>query len=202
PSHGFSRILDTEGKISGLECRDVASFEFEEGKLKVEYVPNSDHVIPADTIIFAIGQKPEIPEDFDVDLTDRGLIDIDEYSLETSEDGIFAAGDAVFGTTSVIKAIASARKTASAVDKYLGGSGNIAETLAPPTQWDPFIGKAEGWADEHRHDVAHADPAVRIRNFCEVDSGFDEHSALAEARRCLNCNLRLQITPVRFWGDY
>ena len=74
------------------------------------------------------------------------LIEVDEYTLETSAEGVFAAGDVVMGTASVIEAIASARRTASAVDKYLGGTGNIEEKLAPDSIWDPWIGKGRGFA--------------------------------------------------------
>lgn len=201
-SQGFSRILDEGGVIKGLECRDVKTFEFVEGKLNVEYVPDSEHVIEADTIIFAVGQRPDVPEDFDLDLTPRGWIEIDEYTLETSEDGVYATGDVVMGTASVIKAIASARKTASAVDKYLGGNGNIEEKLAPDNVWDPWIGKAGEFAQEKRYEPSLLKPEDRVHSFCMVDPGFDEQTACAEAGRCLNCNLRLKITPVKFWGDY
>jgi NADPH-dependent glutamate synthase beta subunit-like oxidoreductase len=201
-SQGFDRILDEDGKVAGVECRDVASFSFDEGRLNVEYVPDSSHVIPADTVIFAIGQKPEIPEDFGPDLTPRGLVEVDEYTLETSMDGVYAAGDVVMGTASVIKAIASARKTASAVDKFLGGNGNIEEKLAPDNVWNPWIGKAGDFAIEQRHESCMMNPEERVHNFCEVDGGFNEQAAMAEAGRCLNCNLRLKMTPVKFWGDY
>lgn len=201
-SKGFVRVLGENGSVSGLECRDVASFSFDEGRLQVQYVPGSEHVLSADTLIFAIGQRPEIPEDFDLETTSRGLVEIDEYSLETNLEGVFAAGDAVFGTTSVIKAIASARKTASAVDKFLGGNGNIDEVLAPPVEWQPFIGKANGSSAEPRHELHRIEAADRVKSFRLVECGFPEPEALAEASRCLNCNLRLQITPVRFWGDY
>jgi NADPH-dependent glutamate synthase beta subunit-like oxidoreductase/ferredoxin/Pyruvate/2-oxoacid:ferredoxin oxidoreductase delta subunit len=202
-SQGFSRILDEDGRITGLECRDVASFAFEEGKLQVEYVPDSDHVIGADTVIFAVGQRPEIPEDFDLDLTPRGLIEVDEYSLETSEDGIYAAGDVVSGTASVIKAIASARKVVSAVDRFLGGKGNIDEKLAPENVWEPWMGRAdEGFATQQRLVPLKTSPDERVQNFAPVECAFDEKAATAEAGRCLNCNLRLKISPVKFWGDY
>ncbi len=201
-SQGFTKVLGEGGQVVGLECRDVASFAFEEGKLKVEFVPDSEHVIAGDTIIFAIGQRPEIPEDFEVDATPRGLVEVDEYSLETSMEGVFAAGDAVMGTASVIKAIASARKTASAVDKFLGGNGNIEEKLAPASEWNPWIGKAGEFVSEKRNEPCLLSAEERVSNFCMVDSGFDEKTALAEAGRCLNCNLRLKVTPVKFWGDY
>ena len=202
PSHGFNRILDKAGHVTGIACRNVASFAFEDGKLQVEYVPGSDHVIPADTVIFAIGQRPDIPEDFDIELTSRGLIEVDEYSLETNVEGIFAAGDVVMGTASVIKAIASARRTAAAVNKYLGGNGNIEEKLAPDNVWDPWIGKAGDFASQQRQLPVLVEPAERVQNFCVIDNGFNEKTAMAEAGRCLNCNLRLKMSPVKFWGDY
>ncbi len=201
-SHGFKQVMGDDGQAVGLECLDVASFSVDDGKLKVEYVPGSEHVIPADTVIFAVGQRPEIPEDFDVELTARGLVEVDEYSLETSIEGVFAAGDVVSGTASVIQAIASARKTASAVDKFLGGKGNIEEKLAPESEWNPWIGKAGDFASEQRHEPCLHNPEERVTNFCLLDNGLDEENALAEAGRCLNCNLRLKITPVKFWGSY
>ncbi len=201
-SQGFIQVLGADGHVTGLECRDVSSFAFAEGKLKVEFVPDSDHVIEADTIIFAIGQRPDLPENFDLEKTPRGLVEVDEYSLETSVDGVYAAGDAVYGTTSVIQAIASARKTATAVDKYLGGKGNINETLAPAIEWNAFIGKAGSFATEERHEQCRLNAEERVKSFTVVDTGLSEQDALAEASRCLNCNLRLQISPVKFWGDY
>ena len=202
PSHGFKQVLGQDGNVAGIECLDVASFAFEEGKLQIQYAPNSEHILSADTVIFAVGQRPEIPDDFDVDLTPRGLIEIDEYSLETSIEGVFATGDVVSGTATVIEAIASARKTASKVDKHLGGKGSIEETLAPPSVWDPWMGKAGDFASRPRYQSHLADPAERVHDFCVLDTGLDEEDARAEAGRCLNCNLRLKITPVRFWGDY
>ena len=202
-SHGFTKILSENGHVTGVECRDVSSFAFEDGKFQVDYVPGSEHVIPADTVIFAIGQRPEIPEDFEIDLTERGLVEVDEYTLETSAEGVFAAGDAVMGTASVIAAIASARKTASAVDKYLGGKGNIEEKLAPDLVLDPWLGKAgEGFMGQARFQPMMASAKESTHDFCILDGGFDEKTARAEAGRCLSCNLRLAITPIRFWGDY
>ena len=75
PRRASSRCLSEDGQVTGLECRDVASFAFEDGKLQVEYVPGSEHVIAADSVIFAVGQSPEIPEDFEHGTTgapDRG----------------------------------------------------------------------------------------------------------------------------------
>jgi formate dehydrogenase (NADP+) beta subunit len=201
-SQSFKQILDQDGHVSGLECLDVSSFSFEEGKLQVECAADSGHVFSVDTVIFAVGQRPEIPDAFDLECSPRGLVEVDKYTLETSIEGVFATGDAVSGTATVIEAIASARKTASAVDRYLGGSGNIEETLAPASEWNPWMGKAGDFASQPRQQSRLTIPTERVQNFCLVDNGLEEQAALAEAGRCLNCNLRLKITPVRFWGDY
>lgn len=94
--------------------------------------------------------------------------------LSTSREEVFAAGDAVSGTTSVIKAIASGRKAAIAVDKYLGGSGRIDETLAPvevPAKW---LGPADGFAAMDRCEETCLLPEDRIRSFCKVVEDMDE----------------------------
>ena len=63
PSQAFTRIIEEDGRIAGVECADVASFEFdEEGGARIESVGGTEHVLPADTVIFAVGQRPEIPD--------------------------------------------------------------------------------------------------------------------------------------------
>ncbi|MCQ5187686.1 hypothetical protein NE581_11120, partial [Streptococcus parasanguinis] len=69
-----------------------------------------------------------------------------EGSAAASVEGIFAAGDAVYGTKSVIMAIEAGRQAASEIDIYLGGDGDITETFAPARHADPKIGKIEGFA--------------------------------------------------------
>ena len=118
--------------MTGVECLEVETFSFDEdGRPEIETIAGSEHTIEADTVIFAIGQLPDLPEGFGLDITDRRLIALSEFDLSTSREGVFAAGDAVTGTGSVIKAIASGRKAAAAVDKYLGGSGRLDRKLAP-----------------------------------------------------------------------
>ena len=132
-SRTFSRFTEDQGRVTGVECLLVESFAFDdEGRLEIEQEWGSDHTLPADTIILAVGQRPEIPEDWELDLTPKGTIELDSYSGGTSREAVFAAGDAVSGTASVIKAIASGRAAATAIDRYLGGMGDLDEGVAPP----------------------------------------------------------------------
>lgn len=68
-----------------------------------------------------------------------------ETDKATSVDGIFAAGDAIYGTKSVIMAIESGREAAAQIDQYLGGNGDISEKLAPEQKPDAYIGICEGF---------------------------------------------------------
>jgi len=182
-SRTFTNICADGGQVSAVECLLVDSFGFDDdGCIQIDAIEGSHHLLAADTVILAIGQRPDIPADWGMDLGRGGTVELDSYSLETSREGVFAAGDAVSGTASVVKAIASGRKVAAAVDKYLGGSGDIDEQLAPAEEPPAHLGPGMGFAELARRGT----PCTPVD----------------EAERCLQCDLRLRIAPVRFWGDY
>jgi len=203
PSRTFTRILRENGPTVGVECLNVDSFEFdEEGKAQINVVEGSEHLLSADTVIFAIGQRPQIPQRFEL-ATGRGnRIEVDSYTFQTSREGVYAAGDAITGTTSVIEAIASGRNGAVVVDKYLGGNGEIDETLVPGEKPEFMLGRREGFARESRLENPCLPPDERVISFCSIVHDLDEKEAVAESHRCLQCDLRLKMTPVKFWGDY
>ena len=202
-SRAFTHIICDEHGVAGVECRLVESFEFDEdGRLEIEVAPDSEHVLAADTVILAVGQRPEIPEAWDLELTERGTVGLDTYSLETSRERVFAAGDAVNGTSSVVKAIASGRQAAEAVDRFLGGRGDIAETLVPFTDPDPWLGPGAGFAALERATSGRAATEERVVDLRPVACGLDKKVGTAEAERCLQCDLRLRISSVKYWGDY
>jgi NADPH-dependent glutamate synthase beta subunit-like oxidoreductase len=203
PSRTFTRILREHGHMVGVECLNVDSFEFdEEGKAQINVIEGSEHLLPADTVIFAIGQRPQIPERFEL-VTGRGnRIEVDSYTFQTSREGVYAVGDAVTGTTSVIEAIASGRNGAVVVDRYLGGSGEIDEVLVPVEKPEPGLGRREGFARESRVENPCLAPDERVISFCRIVHDLDEKAAVAESHRCLQCDLRLKMTPVKFWGEY
>lgn len=203
PARTFTRILTDNGKITGVECCEVCSLSFDEDKNpQIEIKDDSQHIIEADTVIFAIGQRTEIPEDFGINVLPNHLIEIDQYSFAASREGVYAAGDVVTGPSSVIKSIASGRKAAAALDQYLGGSGNIDEKLAPQKEPEKCIGLREGFAKLTRVGDKYLPAEERIKSFCPVARDMDEEAAGHEAERCLQCDLRLKITPIKFWSQY
>lgn len=203
PSKSVTRILEEEGIIRGVECIDLESFSFDEdNNPQIEICENSQSILEGSTVISAIGQRPDIPESFGLDVSDKQLLEMDEYTLCTSREGVFAAGDAVNGTTSLIKAIASGRKSAIALDRFLGSSGDIAQTLAPKSELNKCLGLVEEFSKLKRVESICISAEERLKDFSTVACDMDEKMAEYESGRCLQCDLRLTVTPIKFWGDF
>ena len=181
-----SRITSQDNKLS-LECIRMKLGTMDaSGRRRPEPIEGSEFSLDFDTIIPAIGQRPEIPERFKLTTSRGNTLQVDPYSLATEREGIFAGGDAVTGPASVIEAIAAGRQAAISIDKYLGGSGAIDEILAPPEKAATFLEEAE---EKWRPRMPALPVAQRLDNFTQVELGYDEEKAIEEAERCLRCDL-------------
>ncbi len=154
------------------------------GRPRPEPIEGSEFALSFDNIIAAVGQRPEIPAQFDLTLGRGNTIQVDPETLATSREGVFAGGDAKHGPASVIEAIADGRQAAISIDKYLGGKGEIDEVLAPPEKIT-----AEEPLEERRTEVPALPVAERLKSFRLVELGLDERAAIREAKRCLRCDL-------------
>lgn len=202
PAQTFEKITGSDF-VTGVDFMNVKSFTFDENRRAIiEKEEGSEHHIDADTVIFATGQRPDLTEEAGLTLGRANSIVVKENSLATETEGIFAAGDVVYGTKSVIQAIASGRDAAMEIDKYLGGDGDISETLAPEQNADPCIGKVEGFGYQERKGTKVVASEERKDNFDMVDYGICDSEICGEASRCLQCDLRLQIHPSRLWTEY
>lgn len=204
PAKTFERITGTDC-VTGVDFMNVKSFTFDENRrAMIEKEEGSEHHIEADTVIFAVGQRPDISGEAGLELG-RGnsikVMDI-ENDKKTSAAGIFAAGDAIYGTKSVIMAIESGREAASQIDKYLGGNGDISEILAPVIEPEPYIGQCPGFGYAERKHANVDAPEERCNHFNPFDHGICESDISAEAGRCLQCDLRLKISRPSLWGDF
>jgi NADPH-dependent glutamate synthase beta subunit-like oxidoreductase len=181
-----SRIISQDGRVE-LGCIRMTLGEMDaSGRRRPEPVKGSEFVASYDTIIAAIGQQPEIPDRFNL-ARDRGnVIRVDPDTLATSKKGVFAGGDAVSGPASVIEAIAAGRQAAISIDKYLGGSGNIDEVLAPPEGALPPLEEAK---EKRRLEMPIIPVKERLSDFSQVELGYTDQMAIEEAMRCLRCDL-------------
>ena len=67
---------------------------------------------------------------------------------------------------------------------------------------EPGLGRTEGFARENRVKNSRLASNERVISFCRIVHDLDEKAAIAESNRCLQCDLRLKMTPVKFWGEY
>ena len=116
-------IHGTDGWVSGIE---VVKQELGEpdasGRRSPVPVEGSNYVIPVETVIIAIGQSPNplirqtTPG---LDTQKWGGIIVDEDTMKTSKDGVYAGGDTVTGAATVILAMGAGKKAAKAIDEAL-----------------------------------------------------------------------------------
>ena len=204
-AYAFTSINETEpgsGKVGSMTIHKIAKFYFDENhKAVTELVEGGEITLPADYVIFAVGQKPEDTAGMGLELTHGPYLVADANHM-TSEQGIFAAGDNVTGTKSVIMGIEGGREAASAIDEYLGGDGDISETLLERETADPKVGPTtpEFYEDQTLPQFVPADQ--RKNNFEPFECPFTEEEAKHEASRCLQCDLRLQLHKPLLWNEY
>lgn len=199
-AHSFLRITG-EDKVTGVELKKVNRFYFDENRKAVlDLEEGSEHVIEVDNVIFAVGQKPMGTDTMNLDLTHGPYIAVN--NAHTSMEGVFASGDVVTGTRSVIQAIVGGREAAEQMDIYLGGNGDISEQLVERTTPNPCIGQVEGFADLARVNPDMISLEERCAGFTPVEKPLTCDQAKCEAGRCLQCDLRLNISNVKLWNEY
>lgn len=200
-AHSFLCISGAD-RVEGVELQKVSRFYFDENrKAVIELEEGTNQVIPVDHVIFAVGQKPEGTGEMGLELTHGAYILTDE-NLRTSINGVYAAGDVVTGTQSVIAAIAAGRRAAEQIDLYLGGDGDISERLLDQEDPAPYMGRMEGFAEQKRVKPQTTLPDQRTRSFTPVEQPLTCEQAMCEAGRCLQCDLRLQLNKPKLWNEY
>ena len=157
------------------------------GRRRPVPIESSEFSSSFNTVIAAIGQMPETPDQFGLPLGRGNTFQVDTYTLATGREGVFAGGDAVTGPATVIEAIAAGRQAAISIDKYLGGKGVIDEKLAPPEELEALPEIDEG--EKHRLPIPTLPLGERLGSFAEVELSLSEELAIEEATRCLRCDL-------------
>jgi len=189
-----NRISIKDGHIE-LECLRMKLGEPDaSGRRRPVPIEGSEFTTEFDNVIASIGQVPEVPTQFEIELGRGNVIKVNSQTLATNQQGVFAGGDVVTGPASVIGAIAQGRQAASSMDKYLGGSGVIDESLVSLEEPDSWLGSDAGFADRRQPAMPCLDIDQRLADFAEVEFGYDETTAIEEAKRCLRCDLRLHLS--------
>ena len=186
-----TKILGEGSKVTGMECLKMKLGKPDaSGRRRPIPIEGSEFVLEADTIITAISQGPDLAclaSGQGVELTKWETIAADEGTMATSRPGVFTGGDAVTGPSTVIDAIAAGHIAARSIVRYLNGEPLMQEQI----RGEPLESEIKVDQQQRQHNKRTAMPnlkvSARIDNFDEVDLGFDEARAVAEAQRCLRC---------------
>ena len=195
PSWGPQRILHENGKVTGIEFIRCVSVFDDEGRFNPKFDESSTQTVAADNVIVSIGQAPDISflsKDSQLERALWGALVVDENTLSTNIPGIFAGGDFTAGPTYVIRAIASGRRAAIAIDKHLQGDKERVKIVDEKTTMQQDLGLAleeETTEEKPRVPIELENPEDRVKDFREVERGFTEDQARLEAVRCLRCDL-------------
>ncbi len=192
-----ARILGSHGKVSGLECQRMELGEFDRsGRRTPKPVEGSNYVASADTVIEAIGQRPDtsFAKDGGIETARGGTVVADRRTLATGREGIFAGGDLVTGPQTVIEAIAQGQRAASSIRRFLRG-----ESLSPRVERNGYEAieypqvppSDEETSEKARIRAQEISMSQRKTSFKEVTATYSPDEAVEEASRCLRCDLEV-----------
>jgi NADH-quinone oxidoreductase subunit F len=198
-----TRIVSDDWKVTGLQCVRMKLGEPDAGgRRRPIPVAGSEFFAPADTVIAAVGQAPDLsflPRDSALERTRWERLAVDENRLATNVAGVFAGGDFVSGPGMVIEAIAAGRRGAIAIDKYLWGDTSrvqiydlkpsISPPVAEPSVSEEATPAEESWEPQFRPETPYLPLQERKGSFKEIELSFPEEQTRQEAKRCLRCDL-------------
>ncbi len=193
PSRGPKRIIGENGKVKGVEFLKVRRVFDDQGRFSPELEPGTEEVIAADSVILAIGQRPDLsfinPED-NVEITPWGTIKVDPQTLATTREDVFAGGDSAFGARILIEGVANGKLAAQSIDNYLSKRDRSAkrcsvaiEVLSPELYEKPTEYEIEERKTPSKIAID------RRTGVNEVELAFDEKEARIQAQRCLVCHI-------------
>jgi heterodisulfide reductase subunit A len=182
------KVLVKDGRVSGIQCIRMELGEPDaSGRRRPVPIKGSEFNMDVDNVIMAIGQaidKTALPKE--LEYTAWGTLSVDQVTLETSIDGVFGGGDLVSGPADVIAAVAAGKEAAISIDRYLRGVDLKAGRPTPINRVKEVSKK--GVVPKARLPIPTLDLQKR-KGFAEVELGFDEKTAVEEAKRCLNCGV-------------
>jgi heterodisulfide reductase subunit A-like polyferredoxin len=193
---GVKEILTRDNRCVGVRLRAVERVFDDQGRFAPTYREEETTTRDADIVIMAIGQRTNlsfITETDGIRLTPRGLIETDPDTLATSREGVFAGGDVVSGPYIAIAAVAAGREAAESIKRYLAGQDLRAHREFPlrpmpkdQGHWNPI---PPGAKKERRRPMPTLPEAEWVKGFGEINLGYREEEAVAEASRCINCGV-------------
>jgi ferredoxin len=187
---------DASGAVSGVLLRRCLRVYDDARRFAPEFDDADRRVVACDTVLLAAGQMPDLTflRDGGADVAEMrpGWPKVDPATLATTAPGVFVAGDLAHGTRLLIDAVASGKRAARSVYRYVTGREILPESLEAHLPLDRYR-REPGYETIRRVEVPVRSAAERLASpAASVEIGFDASLAMREASRCLDCG----VTPV------
>ena len=199
-NHSPREFIVENGKLVAMTFNVVESSYDENGKRTIKETGEIVTIECTDAIM-AIGQDNAFPwierDGTDIEFGDWDMPVVDKVSFQSSNPKVFFGGDAAFGPTNIITAVAHGHQAAISMDLFLSGKSIHDERPAPGTNLASTKMGIHQWAydskvmDDDRQASAHL-PVEKALSSMTIESeiGFSQEVAFTEAERCLNCDVQ------------
>ena len=191
-------VKHIDGRLTGMVFEKVRAEYDAEGRRSLIPTGEPDTLIECDEVLVAVGQEnafPWIERDIGLEFDKWDMPKVDPVTYRSTIPNVFFGGDAAFGPKNIIWAVAHGHGAAFSIDALCQGRD---VDVQPPAKGD-FVSQKMGiheWSYDNdislqrRLKVPLRDNAVALTDIrVEVELGFDTARALAEAQRCLNCDV-------------
>jgi formate dehydrogenase beta subunit len=206
PIHNFlvpKEFTHDSGKLTGIVFEKVKAEYDAKGRRKLIPSGEPDQHFPCDDVLVAVGQEnafPWIERDIGIEFDQWDMPKVDPRTMRSTNPKVFFGGDSAFGPKNIIWAVAHGHEAAVSIDKMLSGEDIEDRPMPAVALISQKMGIHE-WsydnniAPDQRYRVPLRDKAIALRDIkMEVELGFDPKLALAEAGRCLNCDVQTVFT--------
>jgi NADPH-dependent glutamate synthase beta subunit-like oxidoreductase len=192
------------GRLTGVLFEKVQAEYDAEGHRRLVPTGEPEEHFACDDVLVAVGQEnafPWIERDIGIEFNRHGMPKVDPKTMQSTRPGVFFGGDSAFGPKNIIWAVAHGHDAAISIHKLCSGE-DIEKDRPPPgvSMTSQKMGIHE-WSYDNdisndlRYRVPLRDKVVALRDIkAEVELGFDPQLALAEAERCLNCDVQTVFT--------
>ncbi|MDO8800636.1 FAD-dependent oxidoreductase [Phenylobacterium sp.] len=187
------------GRLTGVIFEKVVAQFDESGRRKLVASGEPDQHFECDDVLVAVGQEnafPWIERDLGLDFDEWGMPKVDEVTFQSTLPKVFFGGDSAFGPKNIIWAVAQGHDAAISIDRFCQDQ-DVRDRPPPGTTMVSQKMGIHEWSYDNdisndlRHRVPLRGKDESLKNVkLEVELGFDLQLGLAEAQRCLNCDVQ------------
>lgn len=200
-------LVDENNRVNKVILKKCVSIFNEEGMFSPKYDENETKELEVDTIVFAIGQGVE--GEFAKGILNQRPntnFECDKLTLQsTTNEKVFIAGDASGESVIVIQAMATGRRAAQSVKRFLSNQSlTEGRQLEDTSSYETKLKREVDWSNvkERRYTMAQLDKSKRAKSFDEVALGYTKEEALKEANRCRQCECKLCMQECMMMKEY